>query len=738
MDKTFQQAEEISFSAGLTLFSGKKILEESFFQNGKNILKKYKGAFSHSLQELPLQEKGFRRLELALRVDESTQEAGRFFFSALLPAFQKEWFIFIPSSCYAGNDFVLVKEECYPPKYMVHYTPEDPLHPPVAMLEVPSVGKDKLFNRSVTDGSSPLIGVFMPEKKQAFFLAFEQGTSLGNNGIEISVTAENSLRLLLSLPCVRRESFTKCKNLDEAPILKKGEKIHLSLQTTLQPAEDLADFYRIFSEIRSSFPQQEPYKNSRSFSHAQEILLKMFSQVRYIEEHAFFTKARGQLNLNTGWCSYGEIVSLYQFGDEKLKKAVFAFLENIFHNAFSSNFFPFTAAKVVDGHLVFMPYDFPLKTEKGSTLMRLPAEFLFHTLKLFLLWEEKKISYPAKWKLLLESVAENLLILYEKYGQLGHIVNLPDGEMVLGGSFTAAIAPAALLLAGKYYKKEKYSVAGEKILQDYVEEFRQKGFTYGGPGDSMFAPDSESASALLLSLVLYCEKYSGKKYLEEARYCADYFASWVPSVKYTFPKGSTLDLMDADCRGAVQANLQNQHGAPAPCVDPANSLLLLYQLSGQKKYLQLLQEIIHNCVQYISTKAHPIPMQIGGVMPQGDICEKVFFQDYCNKCGMIPFGSGGWTEIAVLMCISENPGIYCDIRKDLLMVFDHVEAALADGILTIINPFSYPVNVQLLTEKASATSGEKNLPSILPFLQYETISIEANGTVSIDLKEGTK
>ena len=311
--------------------------------------------------------------------------------------------------------------------------------------------------------------------------------------------------------------------------------------------------------------------------------------------------------------------------------------------------------------------------------------------------------------------------------------------MVLGGSFSGAILPAALLLASDCYGEEKYFSTGEKILISYLDELKKKGFTYGGPGDSLFAPDSESASALLLSTVLYCEKYSGKKYLAEAQLCADYFASWVPSVKYSFPAGSTLDLMDADCRGAVQANLQNQHGAPAPCIDSANSLFLLYKLSGREKYLHLLQQIIHNCVQYISTENHPIPKAVGGgFVPAGDICEKVFFQDYVNRCGIIPYGSGGWTECAVLMCITENPGIYCDPEKNLLIVFDHVEAKLHHNILTIKNPFSYPVKVRLLIEKkgekrsGNAISGAS---PVLSFLDFQVITLKGMEETTISPEE---
>ena len=199
------QLEDNSFSTGLTIFSGKEITEEHFFHTGKNILHDGQTVMETSAEEKYVEKDTVKEHLLSFSVQKSSVKEGRFFFDALLPSYNEKWFVFIPSSCYAGNDFIMVKEHCYPPKYFAQYTPEDPMHPEIAMWEIPSVGKDRLFNRSVTDGSSPLAGIFMPERKQAFFLTFEQGTILGNNGIEMSVTKENSLRILISLPCVRRK-----------------------------------------------------------------------------------------------------------------------------------------------------------------------------------------------------------------------------------------------------------------------------------------------------------------------------------------------------------------------------------------------------------------------------------------------------------------------------------------------------------------------------------------------------
>ena len=119
---------------------------------------------------------------------------GRFFIDLEFPAYQDDWFIFIPSACYDGNRFSLIAET--PLKLpVVDFVPEDPLDPPVTMLELPSLNNG--FNRQITDGSAPVLGIWKKNENEAIFLSFEQGTILGNHGIEMVVTEEKVAMLSL-------------------------------------------------------------------------------------------------------------------------------------------------------------------------------------------------------------------------------------------------------------------------------------------------------------------------------------------------------------------------------------------------------------------------------------------------------------------------------------------------------------------------------------------------------------
>ena len=646
---------------------------------------------------------------------------GRFFLAAELPDYREDWFVFMPSACYDGNRFQMRKIAKYPPLFLKDVFPEDPMDPEIVMKEIPSLGDD--FNRMATDASAPVVGVFMPERREAFFLSLEQDTVLGNNGIELEVTPDSALRIVISLPCVRRREFTSYAHLDSAPELKTGQTVELHFQTRFLPAADIRDFYRHFAEIRNVFPEQNPLRNRRSFSHTEEIIRNMFEEVRWIEKCRFYTNARGQERISIGWVSYPELAALFHEGTPEARKHVLDQLDNFFSHAPLPSGFFLTFSSVENGQVVW-----PSAREK-SRLARQQCEILFYSLRLFRLFEQEKVAYPESWKNSIRKLAEAFQGLWKKHHQFGFLLDLDAGTIRIGGSFSAALAPAAMAFAADYFHEPGFLRTAEECANHFCKEFRKRGYTYGGPGDALFTPDSESAFSLLESLVILYEATQKPEWLKESEFCADYCSSWVPAVSWKFPEGSTFDKMNIDCRGAVQANMQNQHGAPGPCIGSANALFRLYRYTGHSRHLEMLRDIAHNCVQYLSTANHPLPIvRNGTTVPAGDICEKVYFQDYGNSVGEIPFGSGGWTEIAVLLCVTENPGVYYDIEKGRLTVLDHVEAALDGSGLKLTNPFDYPVTVRLWNE-----AGKKlcSGPVFLPCREYETLQLKAYETIQL-------
>lgn len=724
---------EISWKWGISELEGTKIVKEiagDMMKEPSLSLGENTFCFSSQKKELKGDAEEFSCRILAEKAD---MKEGRIFLAAELPAFRDDWFIFIPSACYDGNRFNMVDVNFYPPKFFRDYVPRDPMVPGVVAKEVPSLYNG--FNRQVTDGSAPLIGIFMPDKKETFFLALEQDTLLGNNGIELTITEERALQILVSFPSCRRRAFCACKNVDTAPSLHSGLEIKTTFQTRVMATENIEAFYKAFAQIRSLFPEQKAFRHYRSLSHAEEILLKMFEEVRFLEEYGFYTKGRGQKRLELGWVSGQEYSALFANGSETVRKQVMTQLETIFQGAPQKGglFHPFADVQE-DNKLRFRSINFPIVEGKNTTLARFECEILFFLTKLLRLLDESKTAYPSEWKNALFEHAKTLENLYMEYGQFGNIIEDGTNKLILGGSGSGMLAPGAFAVAAEYFKEPGFLETARDSAKNYLKDLRQKGYTYGGPGDAMNTPDSESAFSLLESLVTLAELDEANRqyWIREAEFCADYCASWVPAIAYKFPKGSMFDRLGLDCRGAVQANLQNQHGAPAACTNSSNAYFRLYRMTGEKRFMEILREIVHNCVQYISTENTPIIAKDGKPLPAGDICEKVFFQDYAKMQGEISCFSGGWTEIAVLLTVTENPGIYCIPEKDLLFVMDHVDAVLEGDQLTVSNPFDYPVSVRVFAE----TEKEREKPfSFWPFQNFKKITLAGKEKKSFSLAD---
>ena len=661
---------------------------------------------------------------------------GRFFIDLEFPAYQDDWFIFIPSACYDGNRFTLIPE---PPMklLMVDFTPEDPLNPPVTMLEVPALNNG--FNREITDGSAPVLGIWKKNENEAVFLSFEQGTVLGNHGIEMEVTGEKNLKVRLSIPSFRRKVFSICKNLDDPARLAAGTEIETAFQIRKYAVTDFAAFYRFFAEIRNKFPEQKEYRNTRSFSHAADIMMEHFNKDRWNEKWGFYGKSiKNNMRVDFGWVSFVELPAILAQGGEYELERVYRQLTGYFENAPRKSGLFHPAVQERDGVLSyehsFVQRSLPSYPRPWGYL-RHQCESLLTCLKCLMILEEKGKNIPENWKKSLTDLACALQEIWEKYGQLGFMVDLETKEVLAGNSDSGCTAPAALLLASKYLGRKDFYDTALEMGDFYFKRLNRYGFTCGGPGDALLAPDSESAFAMLEMFTLLYEDTLDKKWLDAAEFSADYCSSWTPAVAWAFPENSLFDRMKIDCRGAVQANLQNQHGAPGPCTLSASALMRLYCYTGKERFLLLLQEIAHNCVQYISTKAHPMRCDATGKeLEYAAICEKVFFQDYSGQQGDNPCYDGGWTESSVLLTITEDPGILWDMTKDKVFVLDHVEASVSGSSMTVKNPLSYPVKVscKVLDEKGKTPSFEGGL---FPRNAYKTITLDAGETKVFSAQE---
>ena len=150
-------------------------------------------------------------------------------------------------------------------------------------------------------------------------------------------------------------------------------------------------------------------------------------------------------------------------------------------------------------------------------------------------------------------MADALARIWNNSGQFGQFTDIETGDILVGGSASCAIAPAALARAATWCNEPNYLAVAQSSARQYHEHFVRQGITNGGPSEILSAPDSESSFAMLESFVTLLE-VTGDPYWRKASVdMLRQFATWVVSYDYRFPSGSLFGQSGAHTTGAVWA-----------------------------------------------------------------------------------------------------------------------------------------------------------------------------------------
>ena len=309
----------------------------------------------------------------------------------------------------------------------------------------------------------------------------------------------------------------------------------------------------------------------------------------------------------------------------------------------------FFYSKIIDGSIT--DDGFGQEHLKNSTLIRKNGDALYFLFKHFDETEPKE-----SWITVARGCADAFVKLYERYQDFGMFVNVETGEMQYGGTTSGASAIGALIRAWRYFGNVKYlevaRLAGEKYYTDFVA----RGLTYGGPGEAMCAPDSESSYAMVESMVLLYEATGEEKWLRYAKDSLHLFSSWVMPYSYVFPKDCEFGRLNVNTVGSVFANVQNKHSAPGICTASGDAIYKLYKYTGNIAYLDLLRDIAFFIPQCVSTEERPLfswhdePNKLN----PGSICERVNTSDWegDRRVGGVA-DSSVWPEVSFLLSFSE-------------------------------------------------------------------------------------
>ncbi len=531
-----------------------------------------------------------------------------------------------------------------------------------------------------------------------------QGNRLGNHGLTI---AENETKtesvFTISSPAMRGKRAAGAgfaTSGDEPADYKRGDKVIVCFRVYAFPAQELNDLYQRFLQARKGYNLVER-REDLPFSEAWKLVNDLHQNRRWDESVDLYlftdvgTSARW--NFRLGWSGGGQntlpiMMNGGALGLERAKKN----LEVIFTKSQASSGFFNTHGNGRE----FAGFDFTEPFKYNESLIRCQGDWLYMAQRQFRYLESTGENVPAHWKEGLRKLADAFVRLWEHEGQFGQFVDVETGELCIGGSTSGAIVCGGLALASQTYSNPRYLEVAKQAGRKYYKDFIRKGYTTGGPGEILSAPDSESAFGLFESYMALYEVTGDQEWLQYCNELLPICASWTVSYDFKFPDQSLLGKMDVRTCGVFWANVANKHGAPAVCTWSGDCFLKYFRATNDRYALDLIVDIAHGATQYISRPDRPI-----GNMPSGGVCERVNLSDWEGKdnIGGNIFGSCSWVETAMALTVTEIPGIYVQKDKDIIAVFDNVlvEKQLSPSgeyRLKITNPTRYPAEVNIFSE----------------------------------------
>lgn len=629
----------------------------------------------------------------------------------------RDVFVMLPAAAYNGNRYPSRSYQ-YPP--MVHEPGDIGPDAPILVSNVPRLshedGVPSRMQLLTGDLTTPAVCFRNPGAGEVVILLTEQGSALGNHGLTVEEALERSEAVLrIEAPGVRRETLytmvnTATPSWDRGADWSPGSEVTIRFRLFRFPAASLQELYDRFATVRKDLSGPVALRNELPFSAAFRIIEEKYQRENWCEE--------GYYRVGTQEAAGGSKYQDWQAGWVGGGMTPFAFIiagvAQARQRAVANLEWMFTRAQLPSG-LFYAVYSngeacgdgFDIPGTERWYMVRKQADALYFVLKTFsaLGASEPDWRLPEHWAAGARRLADRFVTTFRRYGQLGQYLDCETGDVVVGGSTAAAMAPGALALAGQYSGCPEYVEVAVALARQLDERDVAAGITTGGPGEILKCADSESAFAMLESFVVLYEVTGDGHWIQRAKAMAAQCLTWCASYDFAFPPESPFGRLDIRAAGSVWANVQNKHSAPGICTLSGDALLKLFRYTGERIWLEQIQEIAHNLPQYVSRADKPVGEP--PAMRPGYICERVNFSDWEGRgnIGGSLFGSC-WPEVSMLLTAVELPGIYVQPDTGLLCVLDHVEARLLGAEdeaarLEVRNPTAFDAEVRVLAESSA-------------------------------------
>jgi len=638
---------------------------------------------------------GISDLTYTFQLTDGNADAAGVSLNVLFDNWSTENYVIMPAAAYNGNRVDVLKYK-YPPLFKKE---EYKVDMPITITDVPRLNKYpgvSQIDLNTGDLATPSLGIYFPETKKGIWILTEQASELGNSSLSLKESDDRTkAEFTIAAPCVREKIYRMARltESDETGTAwKTGDIVTIRCKIFIfENVNSPAELNNHFPAIRKSFGTTA-YVNQLPFSKAFEIMEDQQNLECWDDKNSYYTL--GGEGWNTKWqlgwvggCMITQPLSL--IGQPVSRERAFKNYDKIITQSQAKSGFYYSCSNGIEwcSDCFYSPHP------DNLLLLRKNSDALYYFYKYCLTQKVNNPEWqmPGTWKDPLKKFADAFVTLWKRYGQFGQHIDIETGEIKIGGTNSAVMAIGGLALASQYENRpELLQVAKEAALY-YSKNFIEKGISCGGPGEILQNNDAESSFAMLESLVVLYEVTGEKLWIKYAEDAAALASTWMVSYDYHFPENSLFGGLDIRTTGAVWANIQNKHGGPGICTASGDCLLKLYRATGNKLYMQMLNDVAHNLMQYISREDRPISKQ-----HPGWINERVNLSDWEGKklIGGIFYGNT-WAQVSAMLTVAEIPGIYVNPSKKEIYVFDHVEARLDRNQIIISNPTIFDASVRI-------------------------------------------
>ncbi len=662
-------------------------------------------------------------------------------------AWSRDNYVLLPGACYAGNRFAS-RFVSYPP--LLTEPADIGPHVPPIVSDIPRLNLHAGPSRIeilAADLATPAAAVFLPAERLGLIVLVDPTTSFGRTGLTV-FESDDRARAGVGVNAPFTSWDKRSQNSLPVPARRQelrptraGEPITLRARIFVFDCQNVRELCERLFAVRKSLSGPSARVHTLPFSAAFAAHEARVDR-RWVENPGYFAAGERQSAYSTwqnGWCGglAGTFPLLGAGGPQSRERALSTIAFALDGGQAPSGFFH----GLCDGRTWFDDgFSAPLPPPVSAWppraapysesharwhLVRRSADTLTFLVKQLALLDRQAASatpiQPATavdpgWKKAARLCADALARLWERNRQLGQFVDIDSGDLIVGGSTSAGLAPAGLALAADYFKEPRYLQIAKAVAEHYFDRYVEVGLTCGGPGDALQCPDSESAAALLESFMTLFEATRERIWIDRARATGHLLSSWVISYDAMSTETGQPTSKATRSTGAVLSDAQSRTGMPGYVLLSGDALFRLYRATGEVAWLDLLRDTVHNLGQYLRRAETPA----AGAPGSGSAAEvdrarvdTATWLDATN--GVVPVA--GLFDAIGLLAYSEVPGVYAQTSTGFVFAFDHVDARLKERlagrlIVVLRNPTPIEAKVRLFSETA-ADAADPLLPGAI-------------------------